>query len=163
MQIYRLQFDVGPAIILIMDVRKLCGALTLLLFVTPLGASLCGDCASGDCMVAGMSPMPVPSESGAESSQAESHCTEAEETKDEAAPCHDAPISSSSDCCLVATSPEPEYVVVHASPLASEIALVVAVDSEPPAATYDRSVSERQPPPCQSPRALYTLHSSLLI
>lgn len=148
-----------------MNIRKLCGALTLLLFVTPLGAALCGDCASGACMVLGMSQTPAPSESRVQGSQAEGPCHEAEETKDEPAPCHDAPIVplTPSDCCITASASETEHAAVHPAPLVSEISLAAADDPEPSAATYDRSGSERQPPPCEAPRPLYTLHNAYLI
>lgn len=142
-----------------MNFRTLCGAFTLLLFVAPLSASFCGDCAPGHCMLTGESRMSEQSEL-----RAESHCQEAESSDNAAAPCHSAaPAMASPDCCSIEATPEPETVAAPAGSVFFEIALEATPYGELPAAAPTFAEDQRQRPLRQVPQPLYTLHSAFLI
>ena len=155
-----LQFDSAPTTLKGMRFRMLCGALALLLFVAPLGASFCGDCAAGDCMlITGASEASETSES-----QFEGHCQETESPSEESVPCHGAESALASwDCCSITAAPEPELVAAPAFSVKLEIALPLTSHAEPPATDRTRTADWQQPVPLQAHPPLYTLHNAFLI
>lgn len=147
-----------------MNVRKLCGALTLLLFVAPLGATLCGSCAAEHCMSTESAGMSHSNGHQGPRSPGENHCNEAEAPRQKVAPCHESEAASTaSDACSMTASREPENAAPAAGFIVFEIALEASLDIELPVTEHDRSSVQRQRIPFQAPRSLYTLNSAFLI
>lgn len=155
-----LQSDTQPARFKRMNFRKLYGALTLLLFVVPIGAAVCGNCIAGDCrLTSSASGTSEPSEA-----QAQGHCQKAEEPSEETAPCHSpSPAMASSDCCSMTAAPEPERATAPVVSVSFVIALSVALYAELPATDQSHADDRQRLPSSQPPQPLYTLHSAFLI
>ena len=152
-----------------MMIRTYRTALALLLLVAPLGASLCGDCASGHCeTIESLDAAVVPE--GTDEPRVNSHCHEAEAevvseatSQDEPAPCHDeAATTALSACCALAAAPTPDQPITP-TPSSSVVTLEAAIDAARLAVVPHRSDLRRRPPVRPLSEPLYTLHGAFLI
>lgn len=158
-----------------MRLRQPLAIITLLLFVAPLGASICGDCGPGHCLMTDAPEMSDSGEARAEVPEAESPCHAAmgpqaappkpEPAERDTAPCHSAtPAVGSSDCCSMAAVPGPELASSAAGSVVFELSLEPASDTaELPDSDQGRLEKWRQQPPRQVPQPIYALNSAFLI
>lgn len=161
-----------------MKSRTLCATLTLLLFVAPLGASICESCLPSHCEMTRPAERVQPPEPPATASHGEpgagSSCHGSAPATAEPAPGEESATTeafrgtatgslASLDCCAVGTAAETENTAATFAPATFEIALEEALGSDLPSADHDPSESRRPKPPRRAPSPLYTLHSAFLI
>lgn len=140
-----------------MRYRTLLGALTLALFVLPLGSALCAACVPSEC------PIKVIDEPG-ESAPAAAHCSSAESSESEQTGSQASlDRMGTSCCCSLEAAPEPESPITLADVGSFDPALQPTGEKAQRTLQTPQRQDEYSHRLLRVPKPIYTLNSAFLI